>query len=144
VGFWNELNLNRQTATWMSHEMIGLVVVSVGVVAGEYLPGSLFLWAMLFGWLQAFYFGLVREPQDRVTHQATGDWDKPLAQGVTPKVDMYGDQVGNWGIAGTATILFLATIWWGIVLIVALAITALLLTMAFKHWHDARRRNNAA
>lgn len=145
MSFWNELDLNRHTATWMSHGMIGLVAYSVGLVAGEYLPGGPLLWGMVTSILCAVYFGLMREPSDIEKHDVAGDSRTPGVQSVTPRVDMYGDQITTWGLAGMATIVFLHSIWWGITLIVALAITALLLVMQVRHvffpgGKDARRK----
>jgi hypothetical protein len=132
MSLWNELDLNRHTATWISHGMIGLVAFAVGLVVGEYLPGGPLLWGAITATVQAIYFGLMREPSDIEKHDLAGDSKIPGAQNVTPRVDMYGDQITNWAIAGAATIVFLHSLWWGVTLILALAITALLLVMKIR------------
>jgi hypothetical protein len=132
MSFWTELDLNRNTATWIAHGLVGIVAVCAGFAVGVYIPGGPFLWAAIFGVLQACYFGLMREPADDANHNARGDSRIPGAQGVTPRVDMYGDQITNWGIGLCSVVLYLGSLWWGIVLIVALAITALLLTMQIR------------
>lgn len=130
--FWNELDLRRHTATWMSHGMIALVVYSAGIVAGVYFPGDRLLWGAVAAVLCAVYFSFMREPSDMEKHDLKGDSKTPGVQNVTPRIDMYGDQITPWGVAGCAALAYLGVLWWPVVLIAALAITALLLVMKIR------------
>jgi hypothetical protein len=120
--------------------MIGLVAISAGLALGTYVPGGSPLWGMILGLLQAFFFGLIREPEDLAHHDRVGDTRVPGAQNITPRVDMYGDQIGNWGIAGCAVLYYLNSIVWWSVLVPAVAMVLLLLTMkvrlVIKLWGD--------
>jgi len=82
--------MKRDTSTWAEHAAIatlgpfavGLVNHSLGLVAFA-------AWALL-----AYFVG-IREYLDRKMHLARGDWDTPSARdGVTPRVDRWGDLVG--------------------------------------------------
>jgi hypothetical protein len=123
------LDLNRPSGSWISHNLIGLVAVAMGLIIGQYLPGSVFLWAMIFGLAQALYFGLEREPENAKTHKAAGDWKTPGRQGVTPQADMYGDQIGNWAIGGVTVLVYLTELWAVAPMILGGLLLALLVTM---------------
>lgn len=53
------------------------------------------LWAaVLMSGFFAAYFVLIREARDERAHKERGDWDTPSAQGVTPRIDQWGDLIG--------------------------------------------------
>ena len=78
------------THTWVEHAAIA----TIGPFIVGLINGSLGLAAFSACFLLV-YFVAIREYLDRKLHIAKGDWDTPSAHdGVTPRVDRWGDLVG--------------------------------------------------
>ena len=86
----------RDTQTWIEHACI--------VAFGSFVVGAVNAslgFAVVASWVLAAYFVLVRETIDELGHKIDGDWDVPSPQGVTPRIDAWGDMLGPVAVAVT-------------------------------------------
>ena len=89
----------RDTQTWIEHAAI--------VAFGSFVVGAVnhsLGFAVVISWVFAAYFVFVRERLDEWNHKIDGDWDTPSAQGVTPRIDQWGDMLGPVAVAVTYTL----------------------------------------
>ena len=91
--------MKRDTQTWIEHACI-CAFGSFAVGAVNHSLG----FAVLIAWVLAAYFVLVRETIDELGHKIDGDWDTPSTQGVTPRIDQWGDMLGPCAVAVTYTL----------------------------------------
>ena len=89
----------RDTSTWIEHALIA----AFGSFVGGAVNASLGF-AVVTAWFLAGYFVLVREVRDEARHREDGDWDTPSPQGVTPRIDQWGDLLGPVAVAVTYTL----------------------------------------
>ena len=86
----------RDTQTWVEHACI--------VAFGSFVAGAVNAslgFAAITAWFLAAYFVFVREVLDEAAHKAEGDWDIASPQGVTPRIDQWGDLLGPCAVAVT-------------------------------------------
>lgn len=94
------LSLNgwsRETTTWVTH---AVATAFVPYIASVFLPFKLIAAAVVASAIAA-YFVFKKEPDDRAEHLGIGDYDTPNAQGVTPRIDRWGDTIGPVAVAVT-------------------------------------------
>ena len=92
--------MKRDTSTWFEHAAIA----TLGPFGVGFVNHSLGL-AAFAACALLVYFVAIREYLDRKLHLARGDWDTPSSRdGVTPRVDRWGDLVGPTTAAVTYTL----------------------------------------
>lgn len=93
-----------QTTTWITHAIATAFVPFVlGIVFQSLLLST------LVATILAGYFVFVREPADEAKHRAIGNYDVPDAQGITPRIDQWGDVLGPISVAVTYWLALLLT-----------------------------------
>ena len=87
----------RQTTTWITHALFTAVapfLVSWGMP--EHIRPLFLACAanIILG-----YFLVFREPANERAHREVGDYDTPDEQGITPRIDQWGDLIGPAAVA---------------------------------------------
>ena len=90
----------RDTSTWVEHAAIATLGPFVVGVVNHSLGLAAFAATALL-----VYFIVIREHLDKKLHDVKGDWNTPSERdGVTPRVDRWGDLVGPATAAVTYTL----------------------------------------
>ncbi len=84
------LTWTKQTTSWVNHALVTLLVP----FALAWLAEDRHRAAAFFAALIALVFGVIKEREDKARHLAKGDYDKPDGQGITPRIDRWGDTLG--------------------------------------------------